>query len=306
MATRTPYVKIGFLVLLGAGAFLALGVFIGLSRVHRQYVSYYTYFDEAVTGLAVGSAVRARGVPLGQVGNITFAPDHRMVEVRSDIDVAELERIGFHSPEETEFRPVPPNVRAQLASQGLTGLRYIALDIFDEETNPPPKLTFPQPTNYIPAARSVQKSLEEAATTALEGLASLVEALKKEQLSEKVVQATADAGEVLTQLQLLIRRVDEEKLPQRAGRTFDELRETAGRINRVLARVEGESGLLSTTQRSVNALGEAGRSASDTTHSLSDTLQEVRSAAEAIRILADRIERDPDMLLKGRAKDERP
>lgn len=305
MATRATYLKIGVLVVLGACAFISLGILIGLQRIHRKYVSFYTYFDEAVTGLEVGAPVRARGVPIGQVGEITFAPDHQRVQVRSDLDVERMVRLGLPNPERAGAQ-MPPNLRAQLVSQGLTGQRFVAFDFFDEKTNPPPVLSFVPPRNYVPAARSVQKSLEEAATSAMEGLAALIEPLRKARTGEKLADTTTEADEVLRLLRQILQGLDSQKLPQRTTATVEELREAASRINKLLARIDGDRGLIATTQRSVSAVGEAGRGAADTTRNLNETLEEIRSAAAAIRALADRLERDPDMLLKGRGKGNAP
>lgn len=306
MATRSTYLKLGLFVVLGCCALVAAGILIGFHRLHRRVVPVYTFFDEAVTGLAVGSPVRARGVPMGEVGEITFAPDHRMVQVRSDIDVDEVARLGLPPVDEKGHIPVPSNMRARLASQGLTGERYIALDFFDEKTNPPPELSFRPPENYIPAARSVQNTLEQAATTAMNGLASLVETLRSQQVPERVAHTTAEADEVLTLLHQILRSTDQQNLPRRATATVEEIHLAASRINRVLDQVGGESGLIATTQRSVGAFGEAGHQATDTTRNMSETLEEIRSAAAAIRTLADRLERDPGMLLKGRGKEKTP
>lgn len=307
MATRSTYLKLGLFVMLCGCALVATAILVGLQRIHREVVPVYTFFDEAVTGLAVGSPVLARGVPLGQVGAITFAPDHRMVEVRGDIDVAEVVRLGLPRPDEKGHMQVPSNMRAQLASQGLTGGRYIALDFFDEKTHPPPVLSFPTPENYIPSTRSVPNTLEQSATTALNGLASLVETLRSRQLAERVVHTATEADEVLAQLQQVLRSVHQQNLPGRATATVEELHQAASRINRLLdEQVGGEAGLIATTQRSVGAVGEAGRQATDTTRNLSETLEEIRSAAAAVRTLADRLERDPDMFLKGRGKEKTP
>jgi ABC-type transporter Mla subunit MlaD len=305
MATRATYVKIGMFVTLAFCAILAVGVLIGLQRIHRRTVPVYTYFDEAVTGLEVGSPVRMRGVPIGQVGNITFAPDHRMVEVRGDIDVDAMVRLGFPAPQDDKIQP-PSNVRTQLASQGLAGVRFIAVDYFDEKTNPPPVLSFSPPENYIPAAGSVQHTLEESATSALNGVASLVETLQRGRLAERVVQTTTDADQSLMQLQQFLRSLNRQDLPQHATDTLEGIRQAAGRVNKVLERFDGDSGLVATTQRSVGAFGDASRQAGDSARDLSETLEEIRSAASAMRILADRLERDPDMLLKGRAKGNAP
>jgi hypothetical protein len=306
MATRSTYVKIGLFVTLGLCAILAVGVLIGLARIHRRTISVYTYLDEAVTGLEVGSPVRVRGVPIGQVGNITFGPDHRMVEVRSDVDVDAVVRLGFPAPDEKGRIQVPSNMRAQLASQGLVGVRYLAADYFDEKTNPPPVLSFSPPGNYIPAARSVQATLEESAKSAMNGVASLVETLQRGHLSERVVHTTTQADQVLVLLQQFLRSVNRQDLPQHATDTLEGIRMAAGRVNKVLERFDGDSGLVATTQRSVGSFGDASRQAGDSARDLSETLEEIRSAASAMRILADRLERDPDMLLKGRAKGNAP
>jgi ABC-type transporter Mla subunit MlaD len=302
MAARANYVKIGLFVMLGFGALAAIGIVIGVQRLRRETVSYYTYFNEAVAGLDVGAPVKARGVTIGQVGNITFAPDQRMVEVRSDLDVALLMRAGLRkTARKDEPLPMPPDLRAQLASQGLTGTRYLALDLFDPETNPVPKLTFPTPENYIPAARSIQKSLEESVSRAMDSLAEVADTLAREEIGEKLVRTTAHADEALVSLNHILQNVRREELPSHTVALLANLQVASKKLNQVLDRLNGETGLLSATQRSVSAVGEAGRSTAQATRDVDSTLTEIRSAAEAIRSLADALEREPDMLVKGRA-----
>lgn len=143
MASRSTYLKLGQFVVAAFSALVAIGTLIGISRLHHRVIYAYTFFDEPVTGLETGAPVRVRGVPIGQVGLITFGPDHRTVEVRSDIDVDALERLGFPSPEPKGIMHIPSSLRTQLASQGLTGGRFIAIDFFDEATNPPPPTPVP-------------------------------------------------------------------------------------------------------------------------------------------------------------------
>jgi paraquat-inducible protein B len=49
-----------------------------------------------------------------------------------------------------------------------------------------------------------------------------------------------------------------------------------------------------------------GKTADGRAKELADTLRDVGEAAQSIRDLADTLERDPDMLLKGRAKGKGP
>jgi len=73
-------------------------------------------------------------------------------------------------------------------------------------------------------------------------------------------------------------------------------------MNSVLDRLDGKKGLLASAQRATDAFGEVGRAGHGTQKDLEATLRDMSEAAEAIRSLVDAIERDPDMLLKGKTK----
>ena len=47
----------------------------------------------------------------------------------------------------------------QLASAGITGVRFLALDVLDPTRYPTPELPFPVPWNYVPAAPSSLASM---------------------------------------------------------------------------------------------------------------------------------------------------
>jgi paraquat-inducible protein B len=318
MSAPTNKTKLGLFVLLGLAAVVTIAIGIGLDRAHKKTVPYWTYFNESVQGLDVGAAVKFRGVTIGHVAEIGVAPDHRMVAVKCDLIVDDIERMGLVEdgvdPRHTRFL-VPPDLRTQLGSQGVTGVRFVAIDFFDPKTDPPPVLSFSPPANYIPAATSIMKTLEETVTKAMDRLPDLVDAtvtvmarvdrlvaaLEREGVSEKAAQAIVHTDAVLTTLDDTLKRIDRQNIPERAGRTLDELRGAITKMNTVLDRVDGDAGLVATAQRSIASFGEVGRNANGATRELDETLREVRAAADAIRQLADALERDPDMLLKGRA-----
>jgi ABC-type transporter Mla subunit MlaD len=302
MATPTNYVKIGLFVVLGFAAAAAFAVAVGATSTHKKTVAYYTYFNEPVTGLDVGAPVKGRGVDVGLVGGITFAPDHMMIEVRMDLETGVLDRFGGAQ----ALGAVHPDLRAQLASQGLTGARFVSVDFLDPTANPPPALSFTPTERYIPAAKSQQKSLEDSVTKAMEGLSNLVDTMSREGLSEKTVQAVTTANEVLTTLEQFLRGLDRQHIPQRVAATIEQLGGAVDKVDKVLDRVDGEKGLIATAQRSVSSFGEVGRNATGATRDLDQTLGEIREAAAAVRLLADELEREPDILLKGRAKASSP
>jgi ABC-type transporter Mla subunit MlaD len=294
MAARANYVKIGLFVILGTGAAIALAIALGLLEARREIVSYDTFFGESVQGLEVGAPVKARGVTVGRVGKISFAPDAQMVDVRSDLDISTLKAMGVKA----ERHP-PPNIRAQLASQGLLGGRFLALDVFDPATHPPPELTFAPPERYIPATRSVQKGLEDSATIALERLAQVMDAFVRNDLPGKIDNVVTRADEALLALQDGLNQLDREKLPARATKAIEAARTALESMSSALEGVPGESGLIASAQRTIGSFNEVGRNAGATTRDLGATLNEVRAAAAAIRSLAEQLERNPDMLVKG-------
>lgn len=318
MAAPTNYFKLGLLVLLALAVAVATAVGVGTFALGKETIGFHTYFDESVQGLELGAPVKFRGVTIGYVEEILIAPDHRHVDVYFELDVESLQRMGLARVDDLgdpKFR-VPPDLRAQLATQGITGLKFVSLDYLDVEAYPPPELPFPVPEHYIPAAPSVLKSLEETLMRALDRLPGLVDSLaavmkrvdgllaslERENATEKTVQTLESVDRVLTALQRTIADVERAELPAKAAGTLGEIDRAVTKLNVVLDRVGGDAGLVASAQRATESFGDLGRDALGASRELDTTLREIREAAEAIRLLAETLERDPDMLLKGRAK----
>jgi paraquat-inducible protein B len=273
-----------------------------------------------VQGLDLGSPVKFRGVTIGNVAAIEIAPDHRMVDVVSELDTKEVKRMGLTeagSKRGTDRFAVPPDLRAQLGSQGITGVKFIAIDFFDQKSNPPPQLPFPAPAeHYIPAAPSMMKNLEDSITKAMDRLPEMVDAvvmimgrvdrllatLEKEDISGKAGSTLRHADEVMTTLQSALTRIDKQDLGGKAAVTITDLNVAVNKMNSVLDRLDGDRGLLASAQHATDAFGEMGRAGRGTQKDLEATLRDVAEAAEAIHSLVEAVERDPDMLLKGKTK----
>jgi ABC-type transporter Mla subunit MlaD len=319
VATRANYVKIGLFVILGLTAVLALAVGLGATRGHGEKVLFYTYLNESVQGLEVGAPVSFRGVPIGRVGEITIAPDHRLVSLRMDIDVRSMEKLGLLA--KGDFKsgrrfPAPPSdLRAQLGSQGLTGNKYVSVDFFGPESAPSPALSFAPPANYLPATTSLTKGLEDSLATAMERLTVLadhstvvvdnvgriVDDLGQRHVGENASQALGEGVTVLRGIDRMIANLDRTRFAENAGATTEALRQGADKLDKLLGRLDGDHGLVAATQRSVTSFGEVGRNVAGATRDLDGTLSDIREAAAAFRSLADELERGPDALIKGRA-----
>ncbi len=319
MAAPTNHFKLGLFVILAIAATITTAIALGAQRMKKETVKYHTYFNESVQGLDVGAPVKFRGVTIGFVSAIEIAPDHRHVDVVEELDSEDIRRMGLADRDGGKKRArffVPPDLRAQLGSQGITGVKFVSIDFFDPKTNPPPELPFDVPENYIPAAPSMMKNLEDTVTKAMDKLPELVDAvvaitgrvdrmvaqLEKDDVTGKAAQTLGHADEVLTDLGKTMKKLDRAQLPDRAAATLDDVSKAVAKLNNVLDRVDGDDGLVASIRRASDAVGMLGRGAGTTTRELDDTLREVREAAESIRVLSEALERDPDMFLKGRAK----
>jgi ABC-type transporter Mla subunit MlaD len=305
VANRANYVKIGLFVILGLLGALVLAVALGATQGRRERVAIYTYLDESVQGLDVGSAVTFRGVRVGEVGDITIAPDHRLVAVRMDVDVRSLQQLGLVPKGKLRASdvPAPPaDLRAQLTSQGLTGTKSMSIDFVDANANPPRVLTFTPPGRYMPSTPSLTKDLEDSLVNAMARVTVLVDHVTP--VVDGVGRVVADldrggagekAAESLDRVNRVVGQVERARIAENAGNTVE-------RLNAVLGDLQGDHGLVHATQRSVTEFGEAGRNVAGATQELGPTLSEIREAASAFRELADQLQREPDSLLKGRAR----
>ena len=175
MSTPTNHWKLGLFVVVGFVLAACTVVFLGARSLQKQSVEYKTYFDESVQGLEVGSPIKFRGVIIGNVSAIDVAPDHRHVAVTSALTVQDLSDLGLAkggTGKKTKIR-IPIELRVQLASQGITGVKFLQIDFFDIKDNPPPVLPFEVPDNYIPAAVSTMKNLEDAVVRAVNRIPEL-------------------------------------------------------------------------------------------------------------------------------------
>src|SRR5215207_3578433 len=95
MSAPTNYYKLGLFVVVGFVVAVIGATVSGIASMRNETVKYHTYFNESVQGLDLGSAVKFRGVTIGHVSAIEIAPDHRLVDVVSELDVRDIKRLGL-------------------------------------------------------------------------------------------------------------------------------------------------------------------------------------------------------------------
>ena len=316
MSAPTNHWKLGAFVVGSVLIAATAVVVLGAQALRTQTVGYKSYFDEAVTGLEVGSPISFRGVKIGNVSGIDVASDRRHVEISYELGTKVLENLGLSGATHGKGTriTVPDNLRVQLASTGLTGTKYLQLDFFDVASTPPPELPFEVPANYIPATPSTMKNVEDAVIRGVDMFPILVaevgkllakvdqilEDVHKSQLPAKVALTLTTATETLTTLQAKLGQLKVDELSGEARAALKNVNVILAKVQSTLERIDGDQGLVASVHRASDSIGDVAGTGLD--KNLNETLRELKEAAVGIRRLVEALERDPDMLIKGKGK----
>ena len=98
MVDQKKYFLTGLFV--AAALLLLIGTmfFLGLADEFAERIHFATTFSESVQGLTKGSAVKYKGVPIGQVEKISILPEERIVRVDMSIDPTVF--AGLYAPDD--------------------------------------------------------------------------------------------------------------------------------------------------------------------------------------------------------------
>lgn len=322
MATPTNHWKLGLFVLLGVFLSIATVGVLGARSLRHATDNYVSYFDESVQGLEVGSPIKFRGVTIGAVEKIDVAPDHRHVEVTSALGKAELSRLGldvsagWFTSTKSKRLVQAIDLRVQLTSSGLTGVKFLQLDFFPVADHPRPELSFPVPKNYIPATSSTLRDLElsmvrtmaslpkitERVTSILGRIEKVVVEVGERKLVAKGLAVIAATGRVVDAAQRKLAQLHPAQVSAGLRKMFGDVGGTARHVSALLERIASDKGLLRSVLLASNAFGDTARAATRLGGQLDDTLRAVKGAAKSIHTLARALEKEPDMLVKGRVK----
>lgn len=308
MSDATRNFKLGLFVVVAAAAVVIAAIVLGLHLVSPETTDYHTYFDESVQGLDVGSPVKYRGVRVGAVAQIAIAPDRKHIDV--------VMALGKEASAQLDLAHKSPRLRTQLVVTGLTGLKYVEIDFADPARYPPPVLPFKVPERSIPSRPSLFTDLAsdldllshrlptmaDRVTVTMEKVDEILDDVHDQQLVTRVARTFDRVGQASEGLRQLTSSAQHAGLAQRAASALGSADRALGQATSVLRRLDGDHGLVASAQRATDSVGDLGRSARSAAGELSRTLRELGDAARAVRELAEDLEQEPDILVKGRAR----
>ncbi len=299
METKANYVLIGAFTLLVAIFLLLFGLWAAKYSTERTWQEYEVVFNEAVTGLTVGSPVQYNGISVGSITDLSLAPDDpRQVLARIRVD---------------SNTPIKTDTRAKLAMTSLTAPPIIqlsggtpqspALNTVDRRQIPiiqttPSALQNIADTSSLIVAR-LDRLLDSRNVESISGTLQNLEALSaaladdKEGLPALIVSARDSVQRLeatLDTTHATIARLDQglvEQLPpllEKLDTTLVQLNSAAGNADAIL----GEN------RAAINSF------ANDGLAQLGPTLAELRSLIRDLRRMTDRLESGPGRYLSGR------
>ncbi len=335
MKTKISPAVVGAFVIgafaLGVLALLSFGGFSFWEKPERFVV----YFDESVHGLDLGSAVKLRGVRVGRVVSLNVRYDVQNSKNRSTVAVVcELNKdmvtdshgrtIDVSSRAELE-KLVQRGLRAKLEVAGLaTGLLFVQLDFPEPgETSDETRGTHDK---YV-VVPSVRSAISEFQTGLSKVLANL-QRLDLDGLSRDIRTFAATARKELEGVDL--RGLAEQW--RKTGAQFEafankpEFKQTLDNLNagiadlratiaKLDAQIEPTSKEFATTLAEAKKTMETFRTTAATAQAfiaahegmgedLSGTMARLNEAADAVKRLADFLERNPNALITGRKRPE--
>jgi len=323
MSTRANPTRIG-LFMIGAIVLAVVGVasLASTSWMNKES-TFVSYFNESVNGLEVGAAVKFQGVPVGRVTDLLIQIGEKdktfQVPVRYDVDLARLTSVGggfIHLNDDGVLRQqIADGLRAQLQMESIvTGQLYIEL-VYRADAAPP-KLErrlsaypeIPTSPSLLAAFGSQAGSVVSDVLKVLIRVNEMLDSVNVREINRSVV-ASAAAVERLAgskELQAAIDGVPE--MTAQFTRTMSGIQTLAERLDAAVGPLQGQmdstnAELTRTLQAMRQAMEDVrGLLSSDSGvgYQMEGAMSSLKEAADAMRALSFSLERNPDMLIRGR------
>ncbi len=167
--TPSTELKVGAFVIASVSLLFGGVIALGSGRFFQDTQVLETSTRESVDGLQLGSPVKYRGVPIGEVSAISFADrlypgaengESPEFDYGSPVIIRMKVRLDVFGPTQSELftkdieRGVEKGLRARMRSAGLTGGLFVELDMADPREFPAPALGYMPDYPFVPSAPS--------------------------------------------------------------------------------------------------------------------------------------------------------
>ncbi len=275
---RSQHWKAGLFVILAVLLVAGSVALVAGLRLNAPRQRYFIRFEESVSGLEVGAAVKYRGVDVGNVTAIKIP--------RDDLSTVEVEiSVG------TEI-PIKTDTKATLSSLGITGLKFVELMAGSLETpGLPAGSTIPSEMSFFGSLSGTAQTAAEKLDILLANLIYITDRQKVDKLTgqiesvlNRVNDSTGEASALIDNANLAAQRL--EKLLNRADMM---LARNEGHIDSIMVDIDLALTSFSAAVKEIQDSGIISNASLTVAHSaeISASLREVlvvnrRSLSEAI------------------------
>jgi phospholipid/cholesterol/gamma-HCH transport system substrate-binding protein len=290
MAKKTSNFLIGLFVVMGVLIGAVLIVWLSASKYFQKGPVYAAYFNESVQGLQMDSAVKYRGVDVGNVEKIRVAPDNKLIEIIMKINLK-----GDNTKE----------LVAQLKSAGITGLVFIELDQKDPKSpDLSPKIEFAteypvilsRPSDIAMFLSSIEHILTGVKTIDFKGISdqlhTTVTAINKILTGESADHITKNIDSITAKLDTIAG--DIQRLTAENGSITNILGETKGFLTDGRTFINTARDELQSAGSLVNGLDANSRSLAGDLKIVSDNL---RRASDSLNTLLEQLDNSPSQVI---------
>jgi paraquat-inducible protein B len=312
MPAEKSYARLGLFIVVTLIVVLVTAVFFIHRLKSRPAIGMVTYTTDNVFGLDVSSAVRLRGVPVGQVTGIRVDPKGAIVQIDFDVFLDRLNTLGLDVKRLrtiTDIGGVFPNVRAQLMGNPISGEAYLLLDT-PESPPPPMELGFKPNRPYVPSVASpfsiVQDRLPALLDRANATLDTLTEVVARMPNSlDRSDRFFSNVERIMKESNLPTLSADSRKFFSTTSAQIEQIRSemdgvigTEGALVKFSeeARAAFKAADLPATTQSVRDTADNSRVAVD---DLRRSLPAIRASLDQLRELARQLESQPESVVYG-------
>ena len=314
-------IKIGLFVIGGLALLIAILFFLGMTDIFTNKATVQTFFSESVQGLTVGSAVKYRGVPIGNVTKISIRVTDKLVQVDMAVELEHFVSGGEKGQQRSDFRrffqsELEQGMRCRLEYAGITGMRYIDFDYFATpgQTLPEPQAGMLEPgTLYIPAVPSPFRDILKAIGTSLDRISRI----RFEEISDGLERSLSELSGLLgdpalkstivrindaaENLELGSRTLSRVFSEERLNRLMTVLEEDLDNVNKLTGQLIRETRDAKLPE-SAAAFRDASNAISFSQDELANTLTKLNQTLDALTELADSLSADPSSIVSGKKK----
>ncbi|MEE9451430.1 MAG: MlaD family protein [Gammaproteobacteria bacterium] len=291
MESKVNYTLVGIFVVLFTTAIIVAAFWLSMTYPYRNYVYYYVYIGESVSGLSIQSPVKLNGVEVGVVTEIELNPEnYEQVRLLLKVD---------------EEVPVSTSTVATLNLQGITGIVYVGLRSLSTQA-PPLQALQGQEYPVIPYEPSLLVTLDSAfrdITTDVKTLSKSFKSIFDEQNTQafkKILVNVEDFTGMLSNNSPKFELI------------MSNFSQASSKIPPMLEQVEAS---LSAAQHAVDKVAQAGEDASRTMGSgraaienISDQaipsavelLDRLNTVAANIEEVSETLRRNPSVIVRGK------